>query len=130
MFSVQKFSLNFSSSLRDTPDIYRFPIVDRVKIHFLLGNLLISGASLGRLEKFKHSFVLLNIKYNCAIVFLCQMYLSFLYASKHIISPTTIVKPFLKCRNYWTSSRVSNRSSLSFELSFTQSSNFGCAAKW
>ena len=33
---------NLSSWLRDAPDIYRFPTVHMVKIHFLLENLWIS----------------------------------------------------------------------------------------
>ena len=77
---------NFSSWLRDAPDIYRFPVVHMVKTHFLLERLCISGASLGILEKFQHSSAVHNIKYNDAILFLCQMYWSFVYASKNIFS--------------------------------------------
>ena len=43
---------NFSSWLKDAPDIYRFPVVHMFNIHFLLENLWISGTSLGVLEKF------------------------------------------------------------------------------
>ena len=75
---------NFSSWLRDVPDIYRFPVMHMVKTEFLLENLWISGASLCLLEKFQCSSAIPNMKYNCAILFLCQMYLSFVYASKYI----------------------------------------------
>ena len=37
---------------------------------------LISGASLSQLEKYQHSSAVPNMKYNCAILFLCQMYWS------------------------------------------------------
>ena len=73
---------NFSSWLRDAPDIYRFPVEHMFKIHFLLENLQISGTSLGSLEKFQHSLALPNTKCNCVILFLCQMYWSFLYCFK------------------------------------------------
>ena len=86
----------FSSWLRDAPDIYRFPVVHMVKTHFLLENLSISWASLGILEKFKHSWVII----------LCQMHWSIVYALKYIFLLTTIGKPLEKIRIYWTSCRV------------------------
>ena len=58
----------FSSWHRDAPDIYRFPIVHMVKTHFLLEYLSISWASLGILEKIKHSSVIIfvsNALVNC-----------------------------------------------------------------
>ena len=78
--------LNFSSWLRDVHDIYWIPVVHMVKTHFLLENLWISGASLDILEKFQCSWALPNVKYNCAILFLLQMYWSSVYASKYIFS--------------------------------------------
>ena len=57
-----------------------------VKTQFLLENLWISEPSLGILEKFQQSLALPNIKYNCAVLFLCQMYWLFVYASKYIFS--------------------------------------------
>ena len=55
-------------------------------VNFLLENLWILGPSLGILEKFQCSSALPNIKYNCAILFLCQMYWSLVYASKNSFS--------------------------------------------
>ena len=77
---------NFSSWLRDSFDIYRFLVVHMVKTHFLLENKWISGESLRILEKFQCNLALPNIKYNCVILFLCQMCWSFVYASKYIFS--------------------------------------------
>ena len=54
--------------------IYRFPVVHMVKNHFLLENLWIWAASSGILEKFQCGSAVPNIKYNCAILFLWQMY--------------------------------------------------------
>ena len=81
-----KLRWNFSSWLRDASDIHRFPTVHMVKTHFLLENLWISKPSLGILERFQRSSALPNIKYNCAILFLCEMYGPFVYASKYIVS--------------------------------------------
>ena len=75
---------NFSNWLRDTPDTYRFPAVHLVKTHFPLKNLWISGASLGILGKIQCNSAVSSIKYNCAILFLCQMYWSFVYTSKYM----------------------------------------------
>ena len=104
---------NFSSWLKDASDIYRLPILHMVKTHFLLENLWISKPSLSILKKFQRSSALPNIKYNCSILFLCQMYRSFVYASKYIFSQTTIIKPsqnWLVCskthRIYWSSCTV------------------------
>ena len=44
----------------------------------------ISEPSLGILEQFQCTWVLPNIKYNCAILFLSQLYWLFIYASKYI----------------------------------------------
>ena len=52
ILGAAKLCWNFSSWLRDAPDIYRFPVVHMVKTHLLLENLWISGASLCILEKF------------------------------------------------------------------------------
>ena len=43
-----------------------------------VGNLRISKASLSKQEKLLHSLALPNIKYNCAILFLSQLYLLFI----------------------------------------------------
>ena len=56
-----------------------------VKVHFLLEILWISEPSLGIMEKFQHSLALPNTKYNCSILFLCQMYWSFVYVSKYFL---------------------------------------------
>ena len=77
---------NFCSWLRDASDIHRFPTLHMVKTHFLLENLWISKPSLSILEKFQRSSALPNIKYNCAILFLCEMYWSFVNALKYIFS--------------------------------------------
>ena len=77
---------NFASWFRDAPDIDRLPVVHMVETLFLLKNLWISGASLGTLEKFQCSSAAPNIKYNCATLFLCQMYWWFVFASKNIFS--------------------------------------------
>ena len=77
---------NFSSWLRDASDIHRFPTLHMVNIHFLLENLWISKPYLSILEKFQCSLALPNIKYNCAILFLYEMYRSFVYALKYIFS--------------------------------------------
>ena len=50
-------------------------------------------ASSSKLEKFQHNLTLLNTDYNCAVLFLSQLYRLFIYASKYIFSWTTIVKP-------------------------------------
>ena len=42
------------------------------------GNLWILEASLSQLEKFQLSSALPDIKYNCAILFLCEMYIMFI----------------------------------------------------
>ena len=72
----------FSSLSRDAPYIFRFPIVRMVKTDFLLENLWVTGASLGKLEKVQcnSAVPIIIVQY----YFLCQMYWSFVYASKHI----------------------------------------------
>ena len=62
-----------------------------VKTLFLLENLQISGASLDILKKFKCSSAVHDIRYNCAILFSCQMYWSFV-CFKYIFSWRAIVK--------------------------------------
>ena len=52
------------------------------KTHFLLGNLSISEPSLGILQNFQRRSALPNIKYNCAVLFLRQVYYLFNYAPK------------------------------------------------
>ena len=51
-----------------------------------VGNLQISEAPLSEVEDFQHSLVVPIINYNCAKLFLCQMHLKFVYASKYIFS--------------------------------------------
>ena len=67
-----------------------------VRTHHLLERLSTSEQFLGILEKFHHRSALLNIKYNYAVLFLCQIYLLFVYTSKyiHIFSWTSIVEPW------------------------------------
>ena len=77
---------NFSSILMDGFDIHRFSNRKWVLTMCSVGNLWISEVSLSQLEKFQRSSALPNIKYNCAILFLCEMYWSFVYASKYIFS--------------------------------------------
>ena len=57
-----------------------------VETHFLLENLWISEPSLGILEKIQRSEALLNIKYNCTVLFWSQLYWVFIYDSKDIFS--------------------------------------------
>ena len=57
-----------------------------------VGNLLISEASLSKLEKLQCSSALLNTKYNCAVLFWSQLYWVFIYNSKYIFSYTIILK--------------------------------------
>ena len=49
------------------------------------GNLWISEASFGKLEKFQCSSALPNLKYNCAVLFLKEIYWLFIYASKYFL---------------------------------------------
>ena len=51
-----------------------------------VGNLWISEASLSQQEKFQRSSDLPNIKYNCVLLFLNQLYWVFIYDSKYIFS--------------------------------------------
>ena len=53
-----------------------------VKTPFLLENLSISEPSLGILQNFQHRSALPNTKYNCAVLFLRQVYYLCNYASK------------------------------------------------
>ena len=61
-----------------------------------VGSLWISEAFLSKMEKFQCSSALLNIKYNCAVLFLKVMYWLFIYASKY----------FLIDRHYKTLDRI------------------------
>ena len=38
-----------------------------------------------QLEKFQRSLALPNVKYNCVVLFLSQLYLLFIYASKYFL---------------------------------------------
>ena len=77
---------NFSSKPKDGSDIHRFSNRKWVSTMCTVGNLWISEASLSKLEKFQHSLALLNIKYNCAVLFWSQLYWVFIYDSKYIFS--------------------------------------------
>ena len=83
-----KLRWNFSSIdlLKYGFDIHRFSNRKWVLTMCSVVNLWISEASPSQLKKFQRSLALPNIKYNCAILFLCQMYWSFVYASKYIFS--------------------------------------------
>ena len=58
-------------------------------------NVLILEPSLHILEKIQPGSALPDIKYrsNCAVLFMCQICLLLVYASKYIFSETTTVKP-------------------------------------
>ena len=77
--------LNFSSILKDGPDIYRFPILHMTETHFLLENLSISESSLGILEKFQLSMGLPIIKYCCVVLFLNKCF-DYLFMLPNIFS--------------------------------------------
>ena len=53
-----------------------------VKTHFLLENLSISEPYLGMLQNFQCRSALPNIKHNCAVLFMRQVYYLFNYAPK------------------------------------------------
>ena len=104
---------NFPSIPKDCSDIHRFSDRKWVSTMWTVGNLWISETSLCQKEKFQHSSDLPDIKYNCVLLFLNQLYWVFIYDSKHIFSQI----PMLKCeqkllilsflgRNYWSSVRV------------------------
>ena len=95
----------FSSWLRDTPDIHRFPTVHMVKTNFLLENLSISEPSLGEQEKFQCCSALPNIKYKFTILCLYRMYWLFIYFS-NIFS----YRPSLKnlVRIFWSPRKRQN----------------------
>ena len=65
-------------------DIHRFSNRKSILNMCTVGNLWISEPSLGILENFKHSSGLPNIKYNCIVLFLSQLYWLFIDASKNI----------------------------------------------
>ena len=71
-----------------------------VKTHFLLENLCISESSLGILEKSQRSLVLPNIKYNCVVLFLSQLYWLFIYASKYFSHRLPLYNVFNKAELY------------------------------
>ena len=52
---------------------------------WLLKNLLISQPSQGTMENFQRSSAPPIIKYNCVVLFLCQVYLVINYASKYFL---------------------------------------------
>ena len=59
-------------------------------LHECRKNLLISEPSQGIMEKFQCHLAPPNIKYNCVVLFLSQLYLLFIYASKYF--PAACVK--------------------------------------
>ena len=72
--------LEFFELLRESLDIHRFPTVHLVKTYFLLDNLWISEPSLSKLEKLQCRLVLLDMKYNCAVLLLYgQLYSLFIF---------------------------------------------------
>ena len=79
----------FTSLLRNDSDIHKFPSIHMVKIYFLLENLWISQSSLGIQEKIQCTLPLVYI------IVQCYLYVKQFgwYASKYILSKTTIVKP-------------------------------------
>ena len=64
----------------DGPDIHW-----SLQCTWLLENLLISEPSKGIMENFQCSSALPNIKYNCVVLFLSQLYILFIYASKYFL---------------------------------------------
>ena len=54
-------------------------------------NLLLSEASLSKLEKFQNSLALPNIKCDCAILFWSQWYWLYIYASKYIFHKKILI---------------------------------------
>ena len=71
---------NFCSIPMDGSDIHRFSNRKWVLTMCTVGNLWISEPSLGILEKFQHSSALPNIRYNCVVLLLSQLYWLFIYA--------------------------------------------------
>ena len=59
----------FSILPKDGSDIYRFSNRKCVSTMCTVGNLLMSEASLSKLEKFQCSSAVLHIKYNCIVLF-------------------------------------------------------------
>ena len=72
--------------------MYKFPTVYTVKILFVLENLWMLEPFLDILERFQSSLALLNIKYDCTVLFLSELHWLFIYPSKYIFSETTIVR--------------------------------------
>ena len=64
------------------------------------------------MENFQRSWALPNIKYNCVVLFLSQLYLLFIYAFKYFLidhhckSHTEFSDLFAKGKIYWCSRRV------------------------
>ena len=79
-----KLHWSFSSISKDGSDIHRFSNRKWVSTVGNVENLGISEAFLSKLEQFKHSLALPNIKCNCAILFWSQLYWAFIYVSKNI----------------------------------------------
>ena len=69
---------NFSIIPKDGSDIHRFSNRKWVSTMCTVGNLLISEVSLSKLDKFQCSSALLNIKYNCAVLFWSKLYWVFI----------------------------------------------------
>ena len=65
--------------------LWNFPAVLNVKSDFLLINLWTSASSLGTLETLQCRSAVPNIKYNCALLFLSEMYWLFMHVSKYFL---------------------------------------------
>ena len=90
MLGSAELRLNFSSFLRDVPDIPRFA-GEYLTSQCLLENLGISEASLGVLDKFKCGSAVPNIKYNCSVFFETNVLIIYVCFQIYF-SQTTIVK--------------------------------------
>ena len=91
-WTTRKIQEDYVVWFRDVPDIYRFPTVHMFKTHLLLENLSLTKPSLVILEKSQCRSALTDMKYNCVLLFLRQMYYLFIYASKTTFSWTTNIK--------------------------------------
>ena len=65
--------------------LWNFPAVLNVKSDFLLINLWTSASSLGTLETLQCRSAVPNIKYNCAVLCLSEMYWLFMHVSKYFL---------------------------------------------
>ena len=93
--------------------VWSFPLHLRMSLIFtdfqqctwLLKNLLISQPSQGTMENFQRSSGPPIIKYNCVVLFLCQLYLLINYASKYFL----IDHHYKRCVIiYWSSRKWQN----------------------